>query len=660
MLDDISKGLTKLDKPFLLYSLCKYNEFMAYKSLNQFVERLENENELIRVKEFIDPVLEIAEVTDRICKSEGGGKAILFENTGTSFPLLTNAFGSEKRASMALSISSPDEVGKDIDRLFHTFTSPRQGFVDKIKVIPHLAKLAKWLPKNIRGKGVCQQIVHKDPDLSILPILKCWPYDGGRFITLPMVITKDPNNGLRNVGMYRMQVFSKNLTGMHWHRHKTGARHYSEYKKLGELMPVVVALGGDPVYTYSATAPLPDNIDEFLLAGFLRKKRVELVKCLTVELDVPADVDIVIEGYVDPSEEPIWEGPFGDHTGFYSLADWYPKLHVTCITHRKDAIYPATIVGVPPMEDSYLAKITERIFLSPIKLALVPEIVDMALPLEGVAHNIAVVKIDKSYPGQAYKVANALWGAGQMMFNKFLFVVDGDVNLNDNLGVASYISQHFDPLSDILHSKGPLDILDHASAKPGFGGKLVIDATRKLPEEIEASKMNNSNNVKDLTEILEGNMKIIHDFNTSLISSGISLLLISIDKSKGQTVRNLQQMLSETLFPKVILVVDKEMILSNISLVCWYASANIDPMRDCFLLEQEGKQLPCLILDGTRKCYPADNFTREWPNVVTSDDKTIQQVDSKWVDLKFYDFLSSPSHQLKNFLQVKGANVKFL
>ena len=358
---------------------------MPYSGLAHFIEELDRGGVLARVKEFVDPVLEIAEITDRVCKQTDGGKAILFENTGTNFPVLTNAFGSDQRLSLALGGKDPDTTSAGIETLFKLFVSPRKSILERLRLIPHLRNLTLWMPKAHNGKGECQEIIHLSPDLSILPILKTWPHDGGRFITLPMVITRDPNTGIRNVGMYRMQMLDRTSTGMHWHIHKTGARHFQEYRKLGGRMPIAVALGGDPAYTYASTAPLPENVDEFILAGFLRNKRVKLVRCITNDIEVPCDADIIIEGYVDPSEELIWEGPFGDHTGFYSLPDWYPKFHVTCITHRRNAIYPATVVGIPPMEDTYIAKASERIFLSPIKLAVVPEVNDMHLPKEGVA-----------------------------------------------------------------------------------------------------------------------------------------------------------------------------------------------------------------------------------------------------------------------------------
>ena len=402
---------------------------MAYKHLQEFIQKLESAGELQRISERVSPYLEIAEITDRISKN--GGKALLFENNGSAFPLLINSMGSNKRMCMALGVDNLDEIGKEIEKIFMQLTEPHNSISDKLKVLPTLGNIASWMPKVKKGRGDCQQVINQNPDLSLLPVLTSWIHDGGPFITLPLVNTKDPVSGKRNMGMYRMQVFDKTTTGMHWHLHKNSARHYHEYKKLGRRMPVSVVLGGDPAYTYAATAPLPDNVDEYMLAGFLRKKKVELVKCITNDIEVPYDADFVIEGYVDPMEELVTEGPFGDHTGYYSLQDLYPRFHVSCITHRRDAVFPATIVGIPPQEDAYIGKATERIFLSPIRLAMLPEIIDMAMPVEGVFHNIVIVKIKNEYPGHAIKVMNALWGAGQMMFNKIMICVDGDTDIHN-------------------------------------------------------------------------------------------------------------------------------------------------------------------------------------------------------------------------------------
>ncbi|MEG1649639.1 MAG: UbiD family decarboxylase, partial [Rikenellaceae bacterium] len=338
-----------------------------YKNLREFINTLEREGELIRIKDEVSTDLQIARITDEQCKKEGGGKALLFENTQTPFAVATNLMGSDRRISLALGTENLGSLGERIMTLFAKVTKPKNSFLDKLRFLPAINDVSKWMPRRVKGFGECQQMIMSgdDVDLSIIPILKCAPHDGGPFITLPLVNTIDPKTGINNLGMYRMQIIDDKTTAMHWHIHKTGERHYAAYKALNQLMPVSVCLGGDPSYTYSATAPLPEGIDEYMLAGFIRRRGVKLVKCITNDIYVPSDCDFVIEGYVDPSEEKFYEGPFGDHTGFYSLEDYYPKFHVTCITHRGDAIYPATIVGVPPMEDAYIAKATESIFLAP-------------------------------------------------------------------------------------------------------------------------------------------------------------------------------------------------------------------------------------------------------------------------------------------------------
>ena len=458
-----------------------------YRNLWEYVAALERAGELVRVAAEVDPVLEIAELTDRESKRPGGGRALLFERTGTSFPVLTNMMGSDRRIALALGVESLDDLTRRIESLFSELTAPKTSLSDKLRMLPLLERMSRWLPRNRRGRGACQQVVRTGDEvrLSELPVLKCWPFDGGRFVTFPLVHTVDPESGVRNVGMYRMQVFSERSTGMHWHVHKTGEKHYRAYRRLGRRMPVAVCLGGDPAYAYAATAPMPDDLDEYLLAGFLRGRPVELVRCLTCDLRVPADCDFVIEGYVDPSEEKAVEGPFGDHTGFYSLEDLYPVFHVTAITRRRDAVYPATIVGVPPQEDAYIAKATERIFLAPIRRAMLPEADDLWMPWQGVAHNIAVANIRTAYPGQGLKTASSLWGAGQMMFNKFLLVVSTPDDVRQAGVLASLLRRVRLPEQALL-SRGPLDVLDHASPQAGLGGKMAVDLTGVSPEDVPA------------------------------------------------------------------------------------------------------------------------------------------------------------------------------
>lgn len=456
---------------------------MAYSGFQEFLQRLERAGELKRITKPVDPVLEITEIADRLVKAEG--PALLFENPiGSSIPLAINAFATRKRMSMALGVDDLEEVACEIEKLVKLPGDMPPGFLGKAALLPGLAQIGRnTAPKVIGGNAPCQEVVKlgNDARLSEFPILQCWPLDGGRFITLPLVFTREAKTGKRNVGMYRMQVYDDRTCGMHWQRHKVGSRHFAEYEAMGRDIPVAVALGGDPSYTYAATAPLPDMIDEMVFAGFLRRKPVELVRCKTVPLEVPADAEIVIEGIV-PAGERRTEGPFGDHTGYYTLEDEYPVFRVTAITHRKSPVYPATIVGRPPMEDGWLGKATERLFLPLVRL-FVPEILDYNLPVEGVFHNLCIVKIRKRYPGHAQKVMHALWGLGQMMFTKIIIVVDEWVDVQNLQEVLWVTANNIDPERDITFVKGPLDVLDHASRAPGFGSKMGIDATKKVPEE---------------------------------------------------------------------------------------------------------------------------------------------------------------------------------
>jgi 4-hydroxy-3-polyprenylbenzoate decarboxylase len=510
---------------------------LAYEDLREWIAALDRAGELKKSRIEVDPILEITEITDRVSKNmwgqppsavrpgaarqlSAGGPALLFQNM-KGYPgsqVLINQFGSARRMNLALEVNSLDEVADRI-RHFMDVKSP-QGFLDKVKMLPMLAEMGKFFPKTV-STGPCKEVIKRD-HLSLLdfPILQCWPKDAGRFITLPCVITRDPKTGKRNVGCYRMQVFDERTAGMHWQRQKIGAEHYrealrhatvetllrnvSETQQAASLrvdvmarssggsvlvdgdrpkgkMPVAVAIGTDPAITFSAIVPAPPDVEEYLIAGFLRQKPVELVKCETVDLEVPATSEIVLEGHVH-LDELRTEGPFGDHTGFYSLEDLYPVFHVSCITHRKDPIYSTTIVGKPPMEDGWMGKAVERIFLPLMKLTI-PELADINLPVEGIFHNLMIVSIKKSYPGQARKVMNAIWSLGQAMFTKCIIVVDEDVNVQDIAEVTLKVLNHIDPERDIQFTLGPIDSLDHASRLPNYGSKMGIDATRKWPSE---------------------------------------------------------------------------------------------------------------------------------------------------------------------------------
>ncbi len=631
---------------------------MAYRNQQHFIEVLEKAGELVRIKEYVDPKLEIAEITDRISKTPGGGKALLFENTGYDFPVLMNAYGSEKRMCLALGVQKLDDIAHEIEHLFHLLSAPKENIVDKLKLLPKLGQFASWMPKVKSGRGECQQVVLQNPDITKLPVITCWPKDGGPFVTLPVIHTKDPNNNARNVGMYRMQVFGPTLTGMHWHKHKVSAKHFNEYKKLGKRMPVAVALGGDPVYAYSATAPLPENVDEYMLAGFLRKKKVELVRCLTQpDIEVPADADFIIEGYVDPSDELIWEGPFGDHTGYYSLPDFYPRFHITCITHKRNPVYPATIVGIPPQEDAWLGKATERIFLAPMKMTMVPEIVDMDMPVEGVFHNLVIAQIKKEYAGQGQKVMNAMWGAGQMMFNKILVLADEGVDIQNYKQLAQYAFKNINPAADIYFSQGPMDVLDHSCSKMGFGGKMCLDGTTKYDEEKDDHfvwpTVDANWSVKN--RLLE-QFPEIKSVNETLVQQQIPVLIVSVKKERRGHVRELHEKITELKEAesiKLILYVEHTVDAEDVTVALWRFCNNLDPKRDQLLVQRPSsvdvdKIFACLGLDGTRKTKEMDNFHRDWPNIIVADDATIQSVDEKWNRLGLGAFLPSPSLKFKD------------
>src|SRR3954469_12270733 len=450
-----------------------------YSDLNDFIADLERRKLLARVAEPVSPNLEMAAVIDRVCKTAGGGPALLFEKpTGYDIPVASNVYGSMERMCLALGVKSLDDLAREIDGLM-TPQMP-EGIMDALKMLPLVGRRRDLMPKTVKD-APCQEIVQRDGTLDELPILTCWPEDGGPYITLPLVFTKDPESGERNIGTYRMQVFDSRTTGMHWQRHKGGAQHHRVAERLGKRLDVAVALGPEPVLPYCATAPMPEGLDELLLAGFLARRRVELVKCVTNDLEVPASAQIVLEGYVDPGERRR-EGPFGDHTGFYSHPDDYPVFHITCVTRRKNPIYLTTVVGIPPMEDFHLGKASERIFL-PLIRKTVPEIVDMHFPAEGIFHNMVIISIDKRYPGHARKIMNAVWGLGQLMFSKMVVVVDKDVDVQNVSEVAWIVGTHIDPERDVQFTRGPVDDLEDASDLPAYGSKMGIDATRKWPSE---------------------------------------------------------------------------------------------------------------------------------------------------------------------------------
>ena len=598
---------------------------MNYPSLREFIDRLDREGELLRIKESVSPILEITEITDRVSKQLGGGKALLFENVeGSSMPVLINAFGSSKRMNMALGVHDIEDIPKRIEQYIKI--PPPATMLDKVKLLPMLLQAAQFPPKLVnKAHPPCQEIVHlgDDIDLGAIPVLQCWPEDAGRFITFPIVINRSVDKKIRNVGLYRMQVYDRNTTAMHWHIHKDGAHFFHEFKKLGKRMEVAIALGADPASCYSASAPLPYGIDEFLLAGFIRKKSVPLVKCKTVDLEIPANAEIVLEGYIDPSEMRL-EGPFGDHTGYYSQDGDFPVVHLTAITHRKDPVYLTTIVGKPPQEDFYLGRATERIFLPLLKTQL-PEIVDMDMPVEGVFHNCVIVSIDKRYPMQSRRLMSALWGLGQMSFVKTIVTVNADVNVHDYEEVARILLSTVDFETDLFFSEGILDVLNHGSDQMLYGSKLGIDLTNKIEGEPGYGKEDPPHANLPAFPTQEAVIEVSPEVK-AVAEIQNSILLVALDK----TLPNQGKQFIDSFFDhpnfstvEIVIVLEGHVDLTNISIVMWKFFNNIDPKRDFHFKDKR------LGIDATQK-FPEEGYQQNWPEEIEMTAEIKTKVDIKW------------------------------
>jgi len=593
--------------------------------LRGFLTQLEERGELLRVRDRVSPVLEITALADRAVKS--GGPALLFENVeGSDLPLAINLFGTRRRMAWALGLEDLDELGARLRSLIDVRLGG--GLVGLASNLPKLRELASLPPKRVRRAPVQEVVWTGDEvDLGRLPVLTCWPQDGGPFITLPLVISRDPEAGDVNIGMYRMQVMGKNVTGMHWQRHKTGARHLESAKRLGRRLEVAVALGGDPALTYAATAPIPPipGINEYSLTGYLRGRGVELIKGVTVDLEVPAHAEIVLEGYVDPEEAWVDEGPFGDHTGFYTLQDRYPAFHVTAVTMRRDAIYPATIVGRPPMEDAYLIEASERLFLVPAQLIL-PEIVDYHMPPAGIAHNLVNVVIRKSYPGQAYKVGNGLLGLGQMMFAKVILVTDADVAPNDHPGFWRTVLANALPGRDHQIAKGPIDVLDHASRSWSYGSKLIIDGTVKHREELggaaagaQAWAPGPERPRKQLPAHAE-----VRDQH----QPGGGFWFITTRKQRADQGRHLGEWAAHQAAARgvrLIAVLDHETDPRDFEDAMWTMLNNIDPERDVQVVDGGLGAGPIWVIDATPKIAD-EGFTRDWPDKIVMDPEVTERM----------------------------------
>ncbi|MBD73708.1 MAG: menaquinone biosynthesis decarboxylase, partial [Candidatus Marinimicrobia bacterium] len=561
-----------------------------------------------------------------------GGKALLFENVeGSSMPVLINAFGSTKRMNLALGVHNIEDIAKRIESYIKI--PPPTTLLDKAKLLPMLLQAAQFPAKLVQpAHPPCQEVVHlnDDIDLGTIPILQCWPQDAGRFITFPIVINRSVDKKIRNVGLYRMQVYDKKTTGMHWHIHKDGAHFFHEYRKQNKVMEVAVALGADPASCYSASAPLPYGIDEFLLAGFIRKASVPLVKCKTVDLEVPANAEIVLEGYIDPAEMRL-EGPFGDHTGYYSQDGDYPIFHITAITHRKNPVYLTTIVGKPPQEDFYLGRATERIFL-PLLRTQLPEIVDMDMPVEGIFHNCVIVSLDKRYPMQSRRLMSALWGLGQMSFVKTIVTVDAEVNVHDYKEVAKLLLNKVDFTTDLFFSEGVLDVLNHASDQRLHGSKLGIDLSTKIEGEPgykkEAPVSANSSELPSAEKVM-AIFKEVQNCKVLELQAKRSVLLVALNKTgPHQGKQFIQSFLDHAEFSaiEIIIVLEGHVDIENISTVMWKFFNNLDPKRDFYF--DAGR----LGIDVTQK-FPEEGYQQSWPEEIEMTAEIKTQVDKKWHDL---------------------------
>lgn len=560
---------------------------MVYKDLQSFIKKLETCGELKKIDVPVSPELEITEITDRVSKAHG--PALLFRDVdGSRYPVLMNAMGSYERMSMALGVKKLDDIAEEVQKYLDVLND--LSISGLVKSVPRLFRLLNVFPRRSLLRGRCQQVVERFVDLYSLPVLKCWPQDAGQFITLPVVFTRDRKTKRQNAGMYRLQILDSTTTAMHWHKHKDGSEIYQSYAEQKLKMPVSVALGCDPAVTYAATAPLPKMLDEMMLAGWLRKSRVKMVKCITNNIYVPADAEFVLEGYVDPTEDLVLEGPFGDHTGYYSLADYYPRFHVTCITHKREAVYPATVVGKPPMEDCYIAKATERIFL-PLLRMQIPELVDLNLPLEGVFHNCAIVSVKNKYPGCARKVMNAVWGMGQMMYTKLIVAVNDSVDVQNLAAVRDAVLKNVYGTQSLLFSEGPLDALDHSSNKALYGCRLGIDAT---------------NATSALDDEITNTFKILR-----------------IRKDHPWKGRELVENYLWNHPDKFVIVVDEDVDTRDLSTVMWKVFNNIDAKRDIAVIDFK------IGVDATKK-WKQEGLTRNWPDDIVMTNAMKKQVDKRW------------------------------
>ena len=601
------------------------------RSLKAYLASSARRGGVVEVEAFCSTEFEMSELAHRLVAS-GDERAILFRENATGYPVVMNLYASRTRLLELMQAQSYEELQERIVRIFSLLTSPPTSLKAKWHSLQFVRSLLRVLPRPLRGSAPVQECIEREPDLNTLPILKTWPHDAERFLTLPMVITQSLRTGMRNVGMYRMQVLDKQTTAMHWHIHKTGAKHYAEYAERGERMPVAVALGGDPLLAYCATAPLPEGVDEFLFAGFLRKHPVHMVKGITVPLDVPAEADFILEGYIDPKEEKVLEGAFGDHTGFYSLPDFYPRFHITCITHRRDAVYPATVVGVPPMEDAIIAEVTERIFEPIFRQTFLPELRRFHFPTAGVAHNLLFLHAHAPYPAEREKLAHTVWSAGQMMFTKYIVWLPESVrSYDDVLRLLACVTA-----KDFFFSEGVTDVLEHATSG-GKGSKLLIDCMQHSVSADTLVWKYGAEALKGAAELWLGDQLILR----------VVVGEKDITAAEAETYLQAYTMLDTVPVPRFWLFLDAGTPYTNPYQLLWLTLANTDPLRDIWLFDGDTETVA--MIDARAKF--ATNSSMRWPNVVVSDDATIALVDRKWDEYGLgIERIPSPSLSLRSML----------
>lgn len=613
--------------------------------LNEIINQLEKEGIVLRVKEFVDPEFEITEITDRACRKFNGKKAILFENTGTGIPVLTYLPGFLEEIYEHLGLHDLHGSKDRMRSFYQSSNSTRKSFLVEFLNNRSFYRLARFEPLLFSGMRECQQVIHLDPDINILPILSNWQKDGGRCILGTLAHTKSPNSGITSVDYSVLQFFSKNIAGVDFQNDSVALRNFADYKRIGQQMPVAITLGNDPSYSFPLCLPSSINKPHYFLAGIIKGRAVNLVKGITVEVDFPSDAEIVIEGYIDPQEELIWHGPYGTSWGHYSTPKWVHKLFVTCITHRSNAVYNSAINSVPEFTRKQGTPLLEQLIIDDIRHSLTPEIIDIFFPFQQIMWGIAIVKIRKKYEGQPNKIANQLWGLDAFKSIKILVLVDGEIETRNLVQVSRLISEIYNPLFDTYKGSGPCDINSNSSDREGVEGKLLIDATAKVSEE-RKSKSNFEFDLEGVAETLSDKELMVESYSSRMMAIGISLLIVGYDYESTLSVKTTAARILRKVKgskPKVIVFIDKRIKIEDTSMIAWNVLSSIDPARDCFFIDLDDEKISSLIIDATTKIKDSEKGNLINPTIVSSSRETIEKVDKKWIDLEIGEMINSPS-----------------